>query len=263
MSAGDLQGDASRLSTALARLGLRAGDSLLYQTQTGLGLYPLLLACAGLGVRLRVADAPGQLGAAPRRGGTHGPKLVIGAVERPEYGPEWVTLDELRFFGRADDEGSAPSDRPCLATPIATPTWAIRPLRTRLALRVPPGDAARNVGEIIFRAPQSGTAADQAGAGTEYRTGEIGWVADSGTLVVAGKLGDIAVRGSEAVLLCDIDRLLEQHPSVRSSVTFREHGASPTEPVIAACATEVDAAEVRNWIAGRAGPGWVPDRVVT
>lgn len=131
-------------------------------------------------------------------------------------------------------------------------TAGIREMRSPLRLIDAGPDAV--AGEIMLK-PLSDAA--------ETKTGDVGWMTPAGRLEVVGKLSDVSVHGGRAFLLCDIDRLLAGHPDIHASHSFREQGVSPTEPVIAVCATTLTETEVRSWLAERADPAMVPNRIVT
>lgn len=131
-------------------------------------------------------------------------------------------------------------------------TAGIREMRSPLRLIGAGPDAS--TGEIVLR-PLSD--------GAETKTGDVGWITPAGRLEVAGRLSDVSVHGGRAFLLSDIDRLLTSHPDIHASHSFREQGVSPTEPVIAVCATPLNESEIRTWLAERADPETVPNRIVT
>lgn len=132
-------------------------------------------------------------------------------------------------------------------------TAGIREMRS--PLRLIGAGVACKTGEIVLRT----MSAD----GAETRTGDVGWMTPANTLEVAGKLSDVSVRGGQAILLSDLDRLLAGHPLIEASRTFREHGASPTEPVIAVCATALSETAVRDWLVEQVGPAVTPNRIMT
>lgn len=131
-------------------------------------------------------------------------------------------------------------------------TAGIREMRSPLRLIGAGSDAS--TGEIMLK-PLSD--------GAETKTGDVGWITPAGRLEVAGKLSDVSVHGGRAFLLSDIDRLLTGHPDIHASHSFREQGVSPTEPVIAVCATALNESEIRTWLAERTDPETVPHRIVT
>lgn len=172
---------------------------------------------------------------------------------------------EVGYWAACSAHGG--SDRALRLQASAGLDVAIRPLRTPLAsvgTTEPPdtGDGATRTtpGEVVLRHRSGEPGTGRAG---EHRTGDIGWLTATGGLVVRGKLADVAVRGGRAVPLAEVDALLQRHPGIASSKTFREHGRSPAERFISACATDVPGPEIRAWLADRIDAGWMPDRVVS
>ena len=127
---------------------------------------------------------------------------------------------------------------------------SIRPLRSPLRL----AGAEAVGGEIVLRDRE---------AGTEYRTGTVGWSAPSGRIEIAGSLSDVVVRAGRALLLSDTDWLLSRHPDIHQSRTVREHGTSPTEKAVSVCLTATDPATIQAWLAAHGNEIFVPERVVT
>ena len=252
----ELAAEAYTFARALARLGLAQGDVVAYRRTDGLGLYPLAAACFRLGLRLRVLDRSGHLGT-----DKISPKLVLSPAEPGSSASEWLTLEELCLFGR--DHAAAwksaaqvwplPDERCGLS-------WTVRRLRTPLNLLKSDCAAASAAGEIVLHV----TAADpRAGEVSDIRTGDIGEITHGGGLLLEGRLSDIAVRHGHAVLLSHVDEALAQHPAVVRSISFRERGLAPVEPVIAVCETSVTAAELHTWAESRVASAWLPDRFVT
>lgn len=132
-------------------------------------------------------------------------------------------------------------------------TASIREMRS--PLRLIGAGTECTTGEIVLKT----ISAD----GTETKTGDVGWITQTGVLEIAGQLSDVSVQGGQAILLSDLDRLLLGHPDIRASRSFREHGFSPTEPVITVCATELSETAVRDWLVAHAGPGLTPSQIIT
>ncbi len=140
---------------------------------------------------------------------------------------------------------------------------AIRKMRVPLALLSDAGGDQADCGEIVFQrpSPEALPPAKPKSAG-EFRTGDLGQLTATGDLIVRHRLADVAVRDGSAVLLTEVDALLRQHDAVTASKTFREQPNSPLSRIIAACVTEAPSAELREWLADRVGPRWLPDEIV-
>ena len=128
--------------------------------------------------------------------------------------------------------------------------------------------AAGTVGEIAF-----GTAAPvrywhqpEAGAGGWYRTGDLGWLDETGCLTVSGRLGDVVNRGGLKVACAEIEAVLAGVSGVAEGAVI----AVP-DPVLgeAICACVVPSAvsaptlaELRGALGGRLARHKLPDELV-
>src|SRR6185312_4516300 len=171
-----LRQEAHTLARGLTRLGLGQGDTIAYRAQDGLDLYLLAASCALLGVSLFVFEGHAPAGA------RSAPRLVVCAAEGAA-GPgshEWVSVDELRLFGREDASTNAASCESSAAAWVGTPgldrlAWTIRPLRTPLSLLACGCAGGADAGEVVLRIPVAERGSEHARVEAEYRTGDIGW----------------------------------------------------------------------------------------
>jgi hypothetical protein len=250
----ELAADARVLANAFTRLGLERGDTVGYRVADGLGFYALAAACFALHLKLRLLDGH----SVPPR--SEAPKLIISPAEPSASASEWLSFGELRLFGRDPVNGAVLDQSEISASEAGCLSWAIRPLRNKLTL-LRSGDGPQGeAGEIVLRPTQAGSGAASA---TELRTGDVGELTSSGELVVRGRLSDIAVRGGQAILASDIDCLLLNHPAVGSSISFRERGVAPTEPIVTICETSLCEAELRAWQQSHVDPAWWPSTIVS
>ncbi len=221
--AGDDAADAAWRTGALETVNWCAFDARDLAAMPALPASVQTIFCSGRLLPMEFAQAEAALGHPIQRG--YGtPKTGFWAVCRPG-----IAGGESRFAA------------------------AIRDMRS--PLRLLDAEAGCSAGEIVLKPVSEDDA--------PTKTGDVGWITPTGELAVAGTLSEVSVRHGQATLLSDLDRVLARHPDIEASRSFREHGAAPTEPVISVCATALDEAEVRDWLAGQVGLDMAPDRVVT
>lgn len=135
---------------------------------------------------------------------------------------------------------------------------------------VPKGDP----GEVVVAGPglmagylRSGGQLDNSPvADGEYRTGDVGYLADNGMLQIVDRLSDTIVTGGLNVSAIDIESALENHPAVVevgvAGVPSSRYGEQIVAAVVFAEGMAPDERSVRDWLKDRLSGFEVPKRVI-
>jgi long-chain acyl-CoA synthetase len=123
-------------------------------------------------------------------------------------------------YGMTESSGVISLPRPGLPSvgcgwPIASVEIDVRPLKVQ-------GDAPEGVGELWIKGPHVinaylGDASAQSNAFDEqgwFNTGDLGSIAPTGELVLAGRSKDMIIRGGYNVFPAEVEAVLLTHPSV-------------------------------------------------
>jgi acyl-CoA synthetase (AMP-forming)/AMP-acid ligase II/acyl carrier protein len=98
-----------------------------------------------------------------------------------------------------------------------------------------------------------------------FRTGDVGTVAEDGSLLIEGRIKDMINRGGEKILPQEIEHTLARHPRVRQAAVLGLPHTELIEEVVAvvvpADGDMLDPAELRRFLASRLAPFKVPSRV--
>lgn len=97
-----------------------------------------------------------------------------------------------------------------------------------------------------------------------YRTGDLGAVADDGTVSVHGRADNVIISGGEKVLLDAVERAVRELPGLSDAVVVpaasREWGQVPV--VVTALAASADLGQVRAHVVAALGRAAAPARVI-
>jgi acyl-CoA synthetase (AMP-forming)/AMP-acid ligase II len=104
-----------------------------------------------------------------------------------------------------DDHVAAAAGRPELLASVGRAV-------TGLELRIDEPDAD-GIGEVVARAPHL----FKPDADGWLRTGDLGRVDDEGYLYLAGRKGDMIIRGGENIYPIEVEQVIDSHPQVRES----------------------------------------------
>jgi acyl-CoA synthetase (AMP-forming)/AMP-acid ligase II len=102
--------------------------------------------------------------------------------------------------------------------------------------------------------------------GCWFRTGDVGYVDESGVFFLTGRLHEIINRGGEKVAPAEVDNALLAHPDVVEAAAFGIPEARLGEEVAAAVVLKpgsmVTARELRRWVANLLTPHKIPRRIL-
>lgn len=130
------------------------------------------------------------------------------------------------------------------------------------------GADAEGWGEILVRGPtvargylRNEEATEHAFAGDWLRTGDLGRLEERGRLAVAGRRDDLIVSGGENVAPLEVERVLDEHPSVAESLVVGVPDEEWGQRVVALVVLREDIAlddDLRKWCRGRMAAYKVP-----
>jgi acyl-CoA synthetase (AMP-forming)/AMP-acid ligase II len=93
-------------------------------------------------------------------------------------------------------------------------------------------------------------------------TGDVGYLDDTGFLHILSRKTDMIISGGENIYCAEVERVLTQHPHVMEAATFGVPDARMGEKlvavVVARLGTELAAAQLQEFCAGRLAPYKVP-----
>jgi len=169
--------------------------------------------------------------------------------------------------------GTEPGDPPeTLYRSVGRPQASVElELRGESGLRVTPGEVGRIFvrSDLVMRGYWNDPAltADVLDAGGWLRTGDLGRLEPDGNLVLAGRLGDLYIRGGYNVYPLEVENVLVEHPAVEQAAVvgvqtpvIGETGVAFV--VVSAGRTPPTTAELREWCRARLADYKAPDRVV-
>jgi len=113
------------------------------------------------------------------------------------------------------------------------------------------------VASEYYRNPEAGEGRFEDGW---LRTGDVGSVDPQGWLRITDRAKDVIKSGGEWISSVDLESALMEHPAVATAAVI----ALPDErwserPLACVVATDVEAAELREFLAGRVAKWWLPD----
>jgi acyl-CoA synthetase (AMP-forming)/AMP-acid ligase II len=99
-----------------------------------------------------------------------------------------------------------------------------------------------------------------------FRTGDQGFLDESGYLKITGRIKEIINRGGEKVSPLEVDAILLEHPAVRQAVTFgvphKSLGEEVAAAVVLAEGARLTPAELQSFAAGHLAQFKVPRKIV-
>lgn len=122
-------------------------------------------------------------------------------------------------------------------------------------------------GENVMRAYERNPEANAAAfINGWFKTGDLGYLDEDGYLFITGRVKEVINRGGRKISPSEVDKLLQEHPSVKQVVTFARPHATLGEDVIAAVVLEETAAEteweIRRFALQRLADFKVPSQII-
>lgn len=100
-----------------------------------------------------------------------------------------------------------------------------------------------------------------------FRTGDQGKKDKDGYVIITGRIKELINKGGEKISPIELDNLIARHPAVSEAVSFavpdEMYGQEVAVAIVLKNGQELDAAELKRWIADKIAKFKVPKQVCT